>query len=226
MKIKSDRIFVFTTVVSLIFHGVLIAHKTDLFKINEKRLVKIPVTIEQEEVKKPEPKPKPKPKPKHKPKPEPKPVEKEIEKPENLRKDITEVSESQEGLRSGELVDAPVGKYEKGRGTGIEKKPKEKVDVIAEIKKYIKNIREKTAKEKIYPVFAQRHGITGKVKVTFYVASDGGFEKITVEKSSGNEILDNAAVETLKKLDGKVERPEKTGEKKIKTSLTLSYKLI
>jgi protein TonB len=224
--VNSDRIFGFTILISILFHGILIAHKTDLFKIDSSRIIKIPVVLEQKKIEKPKskpPKPKPNPKPKRKPKPEP--VEKKIEKPEELRKEITKVSESKDGLRAGELVDAPVGDYEKGQGTGLEPEPEKKVDVIAEIKKYLKTVRKNVAKNKIYPVFAQRHGITGKVKVSFYINNDGTFEQVTVKKSSGSSILDEAAVETIVKLSGKIKRPELTGKKKVKTSVTIKYEL-
>lgn len=113
---NSDRIFTFAIVISIVFHGVLIAHKTDLFQVNENRIIKIPVVLEQEKVEKSEPEP--------------------------------------------------------------VFKPDRKIDVVAEIKKYLETIRENVATHKLYPDFAQRHGITGKVKISFYIRNDGTFEDI------------------------------------------------
>lgn len=224
---NSDRIFGFTVVVSILFHGVLIAHRTDLFKIDQSRIIKIPVVLQQKKIEQPkqEPKPKPKPKKKLKKKPKPQLVEKKIDKPEDLRKEISKVSESKDGLRAGELVDAPAGNYESGQGTGLETKSEKKIDVVAQIKKYLKTIRKNVARNKVYPGFAQRHGITGKVKVSFYIRNDGTFEGVKVKKSSGSSILDEAAVETIVKLSGKIERPEITGKKKVKTTVTIKYEL-
>ena len=48
-----------------------------------------------------------------------------------------------------------------------------------------------------YPRFARRRGWTGTVKVSFLVKEDGGVSNVKVLESSGFELLDNNAVETI-----------------------------
>lgn len=222
---SSNRIFAIMVIISIGFHAYLIAQNFDIFKDNNTLITKIPVVLEQKKIKPPPPPPpppKPKPKPKHKPKPKPKTpvVEKKIEKPKELRKEITKVEENKDCLRSGELVDAPTGEYQEGEGTGLTQ-----IDRISIIKEFLRTLRKKMAENKEYPAFAQRFGITGKVKISFIILENGTFDKISVKKSSKNEILDKAAINTVKNLSGKLKRPMDTGIKPIKTSVILNYQL-
>ncbi len=67
---------------------------------------------------------------------------------------------------------------------------REKLSVISSI------VRENIS----YPPIARRMGWEGKVVICFLLKSDGRVENIYVEKSSGYEILDANAIDTLQKV--------------------------
>ncbi|HPM46013.1 MAG TPA: TonB family protein [bacterium] len=221
---NSDRIFALAVILSIIFHGVLIASKTDLFK--ESSIVtttKILLNFEE-----PPPAPPPPPPPPPKPKPKPK-IKKEhvIEKPEELREEITDVASPSDGLRMAEMVDAKAGRYEAGIGKPEEpQKPAEKkVDTKKILSEYTKKVNTEIARNKIYPSFAQRYNIEGVVKISFLIDTDGTFKEIKITKSSGQEILDEAAFESVKKSSGRIKKPVEIGHLKIKRNIIIRYEL-
>jgi protein TonB len=48
-----------------------------------------------------------------------------------------------------------------------------------------------------YPALARRHGWQGKVKLAMHIAADGRLSELRVQQSSGHNILDHAALQTL-----------------------------
>jgi len=221
---NSDRIFALAIILSIVFHGVLIASKTDLFK--ESSIVTTTKIFLNFEEPPPPPTPPPPPPPPlpRKTKTEEKPV---IEKPSELREEITEVAAPSDGLRMAEIVDANVGQYEAGIGKSKEpEKPAEKkVDTKKLLSEYTKKVNEEIAKNKIYPSFAQRYNLEGVVKISFFIDTDGTFKEITVTKSSGQKILDEAAVESVQKSSGKIKKPTEISHLKIKRNIIIRYEL-
>jgi protein TonB len=67
------------------------------------------------------------------------------------------------------------------------------------IKANFSYIRDMIIKRIIYPERAREMGWQGKVKVSFVISSDGLVKDIRIIKSSGVDILDRNAVETVKK---------------------------
>lgn len=51
-----------------------------------------------------------------------------------------------------------------------------------------------------YPPAALQQGISGKVRIRFQVDSDGQIQNAGIDQSSGSEILDQAALDTLKRI--------------------------
>jgi TonB family protein len=64
---------------------------------------------------------------------------------------------------------------------------------------YLKVIISKIHSEKYYPRIAKKRGIQGDALLRFELKTDGGLEKVNILKSSGSNILDKAAVNTVKK---------------------------
>ncbi len=60
-------------------------------------------------------------------------------------------------------------------------------------------IRQKIERAKYYPPEAKRQKIEGRPEVTFQINPDGTLANATLKSSSGNENLDNAALETVKR---------------------------
>jgi TonB family protein len=52
----------------------------------------------------------------------------------------------------------------------------------------------------VYPAEAAKNNIEGKVKVRFLISSGGEVHRVIVEKTSGSEILDSAAIDYINKL--------------------------
>lgn len=69
-----------------------------------------------------------------------------------------------------------------------------------------------------YPAAAQRRHLEGKVLLTVRVSAEGDSEQVSILKSSGHEILDDVAVETVKKWKFV---PGRKGSKAIATTVTV-----
>ncbi len=70
---------------------------------------------------------------------------------------------------------------------------------IGYLKANFSYIRDMITRRIIYPERARKMGWQGKVKVSFVISSDGFVKDIRILESSGVEILDRNAVETVKK---------------------------
>lgn len=57
----------------------------------------------------------------------------------------------------------------------------------------------KINRSKYYPEFARRQGLEGAPKVAFSISENGKVEGVKVVESSGNEVLDKAALETIER---------------------------
>jgi protein TonB len=49
----------------------------------------------------------------------------------------------------------------------------------------------------VYPAPARRAGIQGVAEVTFTIHEDGKVSDVTIRKSSGHAVLDDAAIQTI-----------------------------
>ena len=52
----------------------------------------------------------------------------------------------------------------------------------------------------VYPAEAAKNNIEGKVKLRFLISKNGNVDRIVIEKTSGSEILDSAAIDYIYKL--------------------------
>ena len=66
--------------------------------------------------------------------------------------------------------------------------------------KYLSHIREIIQNNMPYPHIARKRVLEGKVLVSFIICVDGKAQEITITKSSGFEILDKSAIETVKRV--------------------------
>jgi len=62
-----------------------------------------------------------------------------------------------------------------------------------------------------YPRLALRRGITGVVILSLFIKSDGSMERVTVAQSSGNDLLDNSALNAAKQWKFKALGPQTAG---------------
>jgi len=212
---------------SVVAHGALLAARTAESSAVTETMVKVPVLIEAEV----EPPPPPSPPPPEAPKP----------RPRKLARHIDQVVES-DGMRAGELVDAEVGDYAEPEVVEPDPppvldepppeppprpkpKPKPTVDKRKLARAYLQNVRGAIAAAKQYPFRAQRMGIGGAVALSFVVLADSRFGEVSVKRSSGYDVLDQAALFTVQSLSGHLARPPEIGDTPLRASITLRYQL-
>ncbi len=72
--------------------------------------------------------------------------------------------------------------------------------VAAQEGAYLKGLTQAIARNRFYPPAAQRQDVTGVVLVAFTIQADGTLADVRVAKGSGSEVIDQAAVETVRRL--------------------------
>jgi len=100
------------------------------------------------------------------------------------------------------------------------------VDTVAVTKAYLAEIRDLLAREKRYPIAAQRLGVEGTAIVAFVILADGHFDQVRLVASSGNDLLDEAAIEAVRRLSGRVLRPKATGTLPLPLKVALRFELV
>ena len=65
---------------------------------------------------------------------------------------------------------------------------------------YLKGLTQAIARNRFYPPEAQRQDVSGVVVVAFTIRADGGLTGFHVAKGSGSDVIDQAAVETVRRL--------------------------
>lgn len=222
-RLSANTLFQIALIGSIGAHAIGFAYRGTA-SAAEERLVQIPVVLEAEEPPPPEAEPPP-------PKPNPKP------RPAMLPKNIEKVVET-DGLRSGDLVDADVGDYAEEPDAPVAEPepappppppppppPEPKVDKVKLTRDFLANVRGALAARKVYPFSAERMGVSGSVTVSFVVEPNGSFSAIQVRSSSGHDVLDNAALQTVRGLSGQIARPAELGNVPLRTSVVLRYAL-
>ena len=144
-----------------------------------------PQKIKEPEKEKPKPKEKPKEKPKDKPKKDVKPQEKPINK--DLPKGDKNIDSSANVNAKATTIGATNSNAQvAGSGTDT-----------SEMAAYRSAIRHEIERHKRYPTRAKMMRKQGKVSVSFNVGPDGSLSGARVTQSSGDESLDNAALEAV-----------------------------
>lgn len=87
-------------------------------------------------------------------------------------------------------------------------------------------IRSELARHFYYPKVAQRRNWQGQVLLGYTVTAAGTIEKIRVNKSSGFQVLDEAAITALKKVDSKKEMAVATNGLNVDQILPVKYSLV
>ncbi|MDL1955866.1 MAG: energy transducer TonB [Candidatus Desulfofervidus auxilii] len=90
---------------------------------------------------------------------------------------------------------------------------------------YQQLIKQKIEENKRYPLLARNKGIEGKVWVKFEILKDGKVKDIKVVKSSHHQILDKAAIESIKKANPFPPFPEELKESSLIINICLRFEL-
>lgn len=144
-----------------------------------------PQKIKEPEKEKPKPKEKPKEKPKDKPKKDVKPQEKPINK--DLPKGDKNI-DSSANVNAKATTTGAANSNAQVAGSGTD---------TSEMAAYRSAIRREIERHKRYPTRAKMMRKQGKVSVSFNVGPDGSLSGARVTQSSGDESLDNAALEAV-----------------------------
>ncbi len=93
------------------------------------------------------------------------------------------------------------------------------------LRNYLSLIRTRIEHHKRYPLWARRHRLEGEVSVRFVVSPGGKVSAVSVTKSSGQDCLDDAAIEAIQDAAPMPSPPDGVLTKSTSMNLTIVFKL-
>ena len=100
------------------------------------------------------------------------------------------------------------------------------MDVTGDVfQSFARAVRRKIESSKNYPTAAQTAGIEGRTGVRMTILKDGRLEKVEITESSGYEILDKAALQSVRSAAPFPPIPEKARRDEIQMSITLVFRI-
>lgn len=93
------------------------------------------------------------------------------------------------------------------------------------LRQFLTLIRKKIESKKKYPMSARNAGIEGSSEVKMTILKDGQLEKVEIIDSSGSEVLDNAAIESIRGATPFPPIPPNLKRDKIEMSILLVFKI-
>jgi protein TonB len=97
----------------------------------------------------------------------------------------------------------------------------------AVMRSFLRTIGRKIEKSKRYPKWAMDTGLEGKVVIRFTVLRDGSLgEEFLLVRSSGTEILDNAAIAAIKEAAPFPALPRSLGRERLQIELPMDFQLV
>jgi TonB family protein len=94
------------------------------------------------------------------------------------------------------------------------------------LQKYTRTVRMKIESQKRYPLTARRAMIEGRVGIKMTIIKDGVLEKVEIIESSGYEILDKSALESIQSSAPFPPLPKDIERKRIQISIYLAFKMM
>ncbi len=93
------------------------------------------------------------------------------------------------------------------------------------LQNYLALVRKKIESKKRYPIFARNASIEGRTEVRLTILKDGRLGNVEVIRSSGSEILDSSALESIQKASPFPPIPDILEQEKIEVGISLVYSL-
>jgi protein TonB len=93
------------------------------------------------------------------------------------------------------------------------------------LRRFLTTVRRKIESEKKYPVIARNTGIEGRVGVIISILKDGQLEKAEVLESSGYEVLDKAALGSVRNASPFPAIPKESKRDKLELRVYLVFEL-
>jgi len=94
----------------------------------------------------------------------------------------------------------------------------------AEYGPYLRQFRQRVQESLVYPLAARRQGLAGTVELLVWLEATGRVRDVQVARSSSHGVLDDAAVETIRRL-GPVQFPESLPRRPLLIRIPLVYEL-
>jgi len=89
---------------------------------------------------------------------------------------------------------------------------------------YLRQFRQRVQESLIYPLAARRQGLAGTVELHVWLEATGRVRDVQVARSSAHAVLDEAALETVRRL-GPVSFPESLPRRPLLIRIPLVYEL-
>ena len=96
--------------------------------------------------------------------------------------------------------------------------------IPAEYGPYLQRFRQRVQESLVYPLAARRQGLRGTVELDVWLDPAGRVRDVRVARSSSHELLDDAAVETIRRL-GPLPFPESLPRRSLRIRLPLVFDL-
>lgn len=94
-----------------------------------------------------------------------------------------------------------------------------------EMLRYQDMVKQRIEERRIYPAWARKQGMEGMVLVSFIILANGEVKEISLIRSSGSSILDQEAINTIKKSSPFAPIPKGTGAYFIQMDVSLVFTL-
>jgi len=91
---------------------------------------------------------------------------------------------------------------------------------------YMKHIKDKVQNVWVYPEDARENGIQGRLLVYFSIAKDGSLYRLSLVRSSGSKILDDAAMQAIRDAAPFPKLPNRFHLDRLNIYATFEYKLV
>jgi protein TonB len=91
--------------------------------------------------------------------------------------------------------------------------------------KYLAELQRAIARHRYFPRKARRKGVEGVVTLYFVIEADGQIRDVRVSKSSGSAALDDAGLQTLKRLGRFAPIPDSIGRTRWPLRVPISFTL-
>lgn len=122
------------------------------------------------------------------------------------------------------VASAPESSLAAESSTQVAKAAPQTTDIKADHRWLAESLWRRVAELKRYPTSARLHGLEGKVVLKAVIRSDGHLAEVSVQKSSGHTVLDEAAMEAVK-LACPLQMKRQLGTPQIVVSLPIVYSL-
>ncbi len=90
---------------------------------------------------------------------------------------------------------------------------------------YIQNLYTHLERNKHYPMLARKMGIEGQVNVSFHVMRDGTIENVQLVGPCGSEVLNQAAIKTVKKASGQWPLPSSIRGNALPLEISFNFRI-